>query len=610
MLELQQKLFGLLKISPNQQHSPQPPLHGEILFCAPNVCVHPHLLMTSPPSHHTGFLSLSAKIPTPQENPLNQNTTLLLSWNPAEKTRKSSLATDKSLSFDEKGKISPSTFSLPLGEVNSCEDSDTTIEGDGDESCHGNNIVAFNGRVYRPPKNHANTAFQIDLGDMRSVSAYFRNEKCTNGELVICSHDSVYKILHFHSGGLDLLIKVLHDWKLTCKGVETYVTSLNGLPSNQLHPEEGLYRRVTMEAWQLAVDEFGRVQNSNHVQKCVFFCGVEPSIRREVWPYLLKHHRYDMTVLEKAEMRRNKSGKYEMINAKRENIQQMVDNSNGSANGKDDNSFWRNVICSIEKDVLRTDRSKPFFMGEGNPNLDVLQRILLNYSVYTKTPYTQGMSDLLAPLLIEISDEVDIFWCFVGLMQQTLFISSPSDRDMEQQLQYLRELLRFFLPSFHKHLTTLHNDGAMELLFAHRWVLLCFKREFPENEALQMWEACWVVENFHLLICVAVIGLYGSDVTRFKLQSDEILLHFTHLSMHMNGNLVLQKSRSLLNTLQNLKSVPCTFAHLFPLPATTRVTCHGDVSGCHGDSCLRGGSRDNLFQRKLQVRNFFNKVVK
>ena len=44
------------------------------------------------------------------------------------------------------------------------------------------------------------------------------------------------------------------------------------------------------------------------------------------------------------------------------------------------------------------------------------------------------MSDLLAPLLIEISDEVDIFWCFVGLMQQTLFISSPSDRDMEQQV--------------------------------------------------------------------------------------------------------------------------------------------------------------------------------
>ena len=78
--------------------------------------------------------------------------------------------------------------------------------------------------------------------------------------------------------GLDLLIKVLHDWKLTCKGVETYVTSLNGLPSNQLHPEEGLYRRVTMEAWQLAVDEFGRVQNSNHVQKFELLLFIELDI--------------------------------------------------------------------------------------------------------------------------------------------------------------------------------------------------------------------------------------------------------------------------------------------------------------------------------------------
>ena len=163
MLELQQKLMGFLKISPNSQ--PPPPLHGEILFCAPNVCVHPHGLMSSLPSHHSGFLSLSAKIPTPEENPLNQTTTLLLSWSPAEKSEKAVNGMKKSQSFgDEKGKLSASTFSLPLGDVNSCEDSDTTIEGDGDvamDGCHDGRIVAFNGRVYRPPRNHANTAFQV-----------------------------------------------------------------------------------------------------------------------------------------------------------------------------------------------------------------------------------------------------------------------------------------------------------------------------------------------------------------------------------------------------------------------------------------------------------------
>lgn len=48
--------------------------------------------------------------------------------------------------------------------------------------------------------------------------------------------------------------------------------------------------------------------------------------------------------------------------------------------------------------------------------------------------YSQGMSDLVAPILAEVLDESDTFWCFVGLMQNTIFVSSPRDEDMEKQL--------------------------------------------------------------------------------------------------------------------------------------------------------------------------------
>ena len=48
--------------------------------------------------------------------------------------------------------------------------------------------------------------------------------------------------------------------------------------------------------------------------------------------------------------------------------------------------------------------------------------------------YTQGMSDLLAPVLAELQDEADAFWCFVGLMDNIIFVSSPKDEDMEKQL--------------------------------------------------------------------------------------------------------------------------------------------------------------------------------
>ena len=32
--------------------------------------------------------------------------------------------------------------------------------------------------------------------------------------------------------------------------------------------------------------------------------------------------------------------------------------------------------------------------------------------------YVQGMSDMLAPILYVVDNEVDAFWCFAGLMER------------------------------------------------------------------------------------------------------------------------------------------------------------------------------------------------
>lgn len=63
------------------------------------------------------------------------------------------------------------------------------------------------------------------------------------------------------------------------------------------------------------------------------------------------------------------------------------------------------------------------------------RNILLNYAVYNPDMgYTQGMSDLLSPLLSTIQDEVDTFWCFVGLMEFSLFATTPTDTSMDRSL--------------------------------------------------------------------------------------------------------------------------------------------------------------------------------
>lgn len=75
------------------------------------------------------------------------------------------------------------------------------------------------------------------------------------------------------------------------------------------------------------------------------------------------------------------------------------------------------ILCFLEKDVNRTDRTMPFYAGANNPNLELLSDILMTYIMYNfDLGYVQGMSDLLSPILAVLGNEVEAFWCFVGFM--------------------------------------------------------------------------------------------------------------------------------------------------------------------------------------------------
>ena len=570
-----QFLKTLIKSSKKQQFPL--PLDGEILYSKNSVCLHlPGLLSNL---HHPGFLVITAKIE-------NHRRSLVLNWSPQTKctgnlrvkqheghlcqhdTYNLNKVNDNGMKHQNSALSSPrQTNRLHLS-------MEKQPEGDkGKQPDHSFDKVS-------KPRQPCDS-FAVDLGQTHSIKIFFANENHTSGQLFIGTSDSPYKFLHFHNGGLDCMADALQDWKTI------YGTNINhisiiypNLSSNQVHPEEGLYCKLTVESWSLGIDEFGRIQNELKIRKAVFFGGIENALRPVVWPYLLKFYNFKFTGEERNEKQQEKLSHYQKINEERERIfsQETI------------KSFWRNIACCIEKDVLRTDRANPFFKGEGNPNLDTLQRILLNYAVYTKTSYTQGMSDLLSPLLIKVQAESNVFWCFVGLMQHTIFISSPSDSEMEKQLFYLRELLRVMLPDFFHHLITC-DPGAKELLFAHRWILLCFKREFCESDALSIWEACWAhyqCNYFHLFVCVAIISLYGGDVADKKLAADEMLLYFSNLALQMNGRLVLKKARGLLHHIRTSSNVPCTLHDLLYVEGS-HCSSHMPVFECAKTAqCLDG----------------------
>lgn len=72
----------------------------------------------------------------------------------------------------------------------------------------------------------------------------------------------------------------------------------------------------------------------------------------------------------------------------------------------------------------------------------------------------------------------------------------------------------------------------------------CFKREFPLDIALHIWEACWsnyLTDYFHLFVTIAIIDIYSEDVMNNNFNSDEMLYHFSTLAMRMNGRIITQK---------------------------------------------------------------------
>ena len=416
----------------------------------------------------------------------------------------------------------------------------------------------------------------------------------STGQLVIAGRDGRFQVFHFHTGGLDRLVSVLEEWQFLKKkqkklrnarrestasnsSIQSTTSSVStpppGHPSShgqsirqfsvwrpptlkqdECHIEEGIYSELDEETFhRRTLNSIGQIENPFKLRRIVFFGGVSTGLRREVWPFLLKRFKYDSTFEQRKEIIKRDREKYEELDSRRM-----------SMSSEEADSFWKKIQSTVEKDAPRTDRTNPFFAGDSNENVLIMKRILLNYAFHNPTiGYTQGMSDLLAPLLIEFRDESEAFWSFEGLMERTFFISSPKDSDMDANLSLLRELLRIMNPRFFMHLASL-ADG-LELLFTHRWLLLCFKREFPEASALKIWEAAWSryqTDYFHLFVCLSVIAIYGNEVMEQDMKADEILFHFSTMTLHMNGDLVLKKARGLLYQFLSLPRIPCTLKKL------------------------------------------------
>ncbi|KAJ8559902.1 hypothetical protein K7X08_003960 [Anisodus acutangulus] len=289
--------------------------------------------------------------------------------------------------------------------------------------------------------------------------------------------------------------------------------------------------------WSTFLDSEGRVIDSQALRKRIFYGGVEKGLRKEVWRFLLGYHPYDSTYAERKYLVSIKKSEYETIKNQWKSI------SKEQAKGF---TKFRERKHLIEKDVVRTDRSIPFYDGDDNSNVKCLRDILLTYSFYNfDLGYCQGMSDLLSPILYVMEDEQESFWCFVALMKRLGPNFNRDQNGVHSQLFALSKLVELLDNSLHNYFK---QKDCLNYFFCFRWVLIQFKREFDFEKTMRLWEVLWthyLSEHLHLYVSVAILRRYHSKIIGEEMDFDTLLKFINELSGHINLNATLREAEAL-----------------------------------------------------------------
>ncbi|XP_078663929.1 TBC1 domain family member 15-like isoform X3 [Branchiostoma floridae x Branchiostoma belcheri] len=317
-----------------------------------------------------------------------------------------------------------------------------------------------------------------------------------------------------------------------------------------LGPRPDVERRqpVGPEQWKNHQDGEGRITSIPLLREAIFRGGLHASLRKEVWPFLLEYYKWDSTHKDRLELRKRKEDDYFRMKLQWKSITE--DQESRFTELRDRRSL-------IEKDVNRTDRTHPFFEGEQNPSLTLLYDILMTYCMYNfDLGYVQGMSDLLSPILMVMENEVDAFWCLVGFMDRVHHNFETDQQGMKTQLIQLQTLVHFLDPQMY---TYLESKESANMYFCFRWLLIQFKREFSFPDIMRLWEVHWtdyLCQNFHLLLCMAILDTEKSAMMDNYLGFNEILKHINDLSLHIDVEEILKKAEGIYIQIAECKDIP------------------------------------------------------
>ncbi|XP_059152380.1 TBC1 domain family member 15-like isoform X2 [Physella acuta] len=378
--------------------------------------------------------------------------------------------------------------------------------------------------------------YTTTLGGFSKVTNFLRDVLLTPENNLVRPQAEVAELLHDEIPGMEISNMDEPGFEMVTK--------------TKLPPRPTVKRSdpLVNQQWNSYFDAEGRITQVEDLKDIIFRGGVDPSIRSEVWKFLLAYYDWDSTAKSRQDHRKRKVDDYFRMKLQWKTI---------SSEQERRFTLLKERRGLIDKDVMRTDRTHKFFSGDKNPNLQVLYDILMTYCMYNfDLGYVQGMSDILAPILVVMENEVDAFWCFAGAMERVCHNFEMDQNGMKVQLSQIHKLMQVYDPELCAYLES-HDSG--NFYFCFRWILILFKREFHFHEIQRLWEVIWTdrpCANFHLIISLAILDSEKSTLMENKFGFTEILKHINDISLSIPLEDTLCKAEAIFLQLKEYKKLP------------------------------------------------------
>ncbi|CAH8511073.1 unnamed protein product [Heterobilharzia americana] len=437
---------------------------------------------------------------------------------------------------------------------------------------------------------------------------------------------------------VQLVLKTFRAWLVytqNMKNVRKLLSTLVIHPAKILsNSSERQCEELTKTKWCELFLNVPDKQNFNPhcIYECIYLGGCASEIRNEVWPYLLGIYKWSMTDAEKntvdEQLQEHYKSKLKEWMKMEEDIRKIEEKSTITKSSASQNTDWENLMQdpsssnidyqetvlkqfahaleSVKKDVVRCDRNNCFYSksdSSGDRNLAIIQRILLTYVwEFLDDEYTQGMCDIVAPLLVlklensltsrqstdlhlsnttptavnkckpmneqremeqeEVSGEIEIgtYILFKQIMEnrmKKLFSRETATFYMDQKFDHIKSLIQVLDPHLIGHLQKFSD--FTHFYFCYRWFLLDFKREFKYQDVFRIWEVILCAEHliskdFSLFIALALIQNYRDVICANHMEFTDILKFFNERAEKHNVEDILNLARHFAATIQTLTS--------------------------------------------------------